>query len=109
MDDKTLNSLDGSATYQEVSEEVKTRQIEINRKEYKDAIRTLIIRHESAKESAKRAQARADKARNKLAELVDGGMQGFLTISEEYKETLNNQDGESFAIKRITRKKWQST
>jgi hypothetical protein len=103
MTDKEFNSVDGDSTFQKVTKEINAKRIEKNRRDYKDAMRTQIIRHEQAKEAASKAQATADRVSGRLDKLIEGGMEGYLA-SEECQEMTHQDIANSFSIKRITRK-----
>jgi hypothetical protein len=103
MTDKEFNSVDGDSTFQKVTKEINARRIEKNRRNYKDAMRTLVIRHEQIADLVSKDQARLEKCNDKLTKLIDGGMEGYLASAEGEEATLDDVSP-TFSIKRITRK-----
>jgi hypothetical protein len=111
MDDKTLNSLDGDSTYQEVEREILVNTITKNRKKYKDAMKTSILNRDSAKESVDRATIILNDCQNKLNALIDGGMEGYLSNNKEDDTTeplpKKRYIGENYnAFNTFSRKVW---
>jgi hypothetical protein len=90
MDSKTLNALDGDS----ILAEVQAERIAQQRKAYKQAIKDAVINNDNAQRAASKARAKAEKADDKLKELVDGGMEGFLASKNNdipaYEKTYTN-------------------
>jgi hypothetical protein len=89
MDIDNLNKLDGDAVFQEILAD----KLEKNRKNYKQAMKNAVIRNDSAQVSASRQNKIAGKTQNKLNDLIDGGMAGFLTKEEEIDSDDDDDSG----------------
>lgn len=90
MSDKNLNALDGDAMLQEVLNE----KIDTQRKAYKRAIKNAVVRNENAQEASAKSAGRAEKNQKKLDDLVNGGLEGYLTIPEDVVEDVVEEEEE---------------
>ena len=77
--EQNLNALDGSS----VLNEVITEKIEAQRKSYKTAIKSAVLRNDKVQESVAKTNARAERTKAKLDALVEGGMEGYLAKEKE--------------------------
>lgn len=99
MDNKTLNALDGSSVLTEVMRD----KVEAQRKSYKRAIKSAVIRNDKAQEYADKANTSVECTKAKLNALVDGGMEGFLaTKKEDVEEDV--EDNDSYSVKQAYRR-----